>query len=199
MSTTTPAAPAADGDLREVEGNERLTAWAGAALLAGFSAELLTLLNVHWYMRFHILIGVALFAPLAVKLASTGYRFFRYYTNDPAYVRKGPPQIALRVLAPLLIANTLVVLLSGLWLSLTHRLHFQMGEIHELGTWTWIGLAVAHVLAYLLPTAKGVLADLMRRETTTAAALRRAGVVAASGVIGLGLGAVAVSFLYEGR
>ena len=36
-------------------------------------------------------LGVLLIGPVALKLASTGYRFVRYYTSEPRYRRKGPP------------------------------------------------------------------------------------------------------------
>ena len=41
--------------------------------------------------------------PVALKLASTGWRFFRYYTNNRPYRLEGPPRLLLRLLAPLLI------------------------------------------------------------------------------------------------
>jgi hypothetical protein len=42
----------------------------------------------------HLFVGITLVGPLAIKTASTGWRFFRYYTNNPAYRRHGPPQRA---------------------------------------------------------------------------------------------------------
>ena len=39
----------------------------------------------------HMFIGLVLIGPVALKLASTGYRFVRYYTGAPVYVAKGPP------------------------------------------------------------------------------------------------------------
>jgi hypothetical protein len=44
-----------------------------------------------------------------LKLASTGYRFARYYTANPAYRRKGPPATPMRLLAPLVVISTVVV------------------------------------------------------------------------------------------
>src|SRR6266702_2879742 len=97
-----------------VVGNERITALAGAVLLA---AILRTLLSVH------VFVGVLLAGPLVVKLGSTGNRFLRYYTGSPAFVRRGPPRPALRVMAPLLIATTLVVIGSGIGLVVTGPRH----------------------------------------------------------------------------
>ena len=51
--------------------------------------------------------------PIALKMASTGYRFVRYYTSNPAYRERGTPPILLRVSAPVVVASTLVVLGTG--------------------------------------------------------------------------------------
>ena len=50
-----------------------------------------------------------LLGPLAVKMASTGYRFVRYYTHGPAYRSKGPPQPLMRAIAPMVVASMVVV------------------------------------------------------------------------------------------
>jgi len=92
-----------------VIGNERLTALAGAVLLVLILVELVSSANLHTLLPIHIFFGVLLAGPLVVKLGSTGYRFLRYYTRVPAYVRSGPPRLPLRVLAPLLLVTTLVV------------------------------------------------------------------------------------------
>ena len=90
-----------------VIGNERLTALAGAVLLVLILLELVSSANLHALLPLHIFVGVLLAGPLVVKLGSTGYRFLRYYTGSPAFVRKGPPRLALRVLSPLILAATL--------------------------------------------------------------------------------------------
>src|SRR5947209_14735193 len=102
-----------------VIGNERLTALAGAVLLVLFVVELVTVPNLRALLSVHVLVGVLLTGPLAVKLGSTGYRFLRYYTGSPAYVRKGPPHLPLRLLAPLLVVTTLVMIGSGIGLVAT--------------------------------------------------------------------------------
>ena len=50
-----------------------------------------------------------LIPPVALKLASTGYRFWHYYRGSPAYVLRGPPHLLLRLLAPLVVVSTLAV------------------------------------------------------------------------------------------
>src|SRR5258708_35556449 len=51
-----------------VIGNERLTALAGAVLLALIVVELVTVANLSAVLAVHVLIGVLLAGPLAVKL-----------------------------------------------------------------------------------------------------------------------------------
>src|SRR5207245_97846 len=90
-----------------VVGNERTTGLAGAVLLLLILVELVTVPILRALLAVHVFVGLLLAGPLAVKLASTGYRFVRYYRGSPAFVR-GPPRPALRVLAPLLVLTTLV-------------------------------------------------------------------------------------------
>jgi hypothetical protein len=134
-----------------VIGNERLTALAGAGLLVLIVVELVTVANLRAGLAIHVLIGVLLAGPLAVKLGSTGYRFLRYYTGSPAYVRKGPPRLPLRVLAPLLLLTTLVVIGSGIGLVVTGPLHpGPLLLMHGMSTLLWLPLIAIHVFAYLL-------------------------------------------------
>src|SRR5689334_10762577 len=102
-----------------VIGNERITALAGALLLVLIVVELVSAAILHTLMSTHIFAGVLLAGPLIIKLGSTGWRFLRYYTGSPAFVRRGPPHLALRLMAPLLIATTLVVVGSGIGLVVT--------------------------------------------------------------------------------
>jgi hypothetical protein len=95
-------------------GNARLTAWTGAILLVFFLAELITLLDVHGLVDWHVAIGVLLVPPALLKVASTGWRFLRYYTRGRPYVEAGPPIMLLRMLGPLVIVFTLGLLGSGL-------------------------------------------------------------------------------------
>jgi len=133
-----------------VIGNERLTALAGAVLFVLMVVELVTVANLRAGLPLHVLIGVLLAGPLAVKLSSTGYRFLRYYTRSPAYVRKGPPRLPLRVLAPLLLVTTLVVIGSGIGLVVTGPLHpGPLLLVHGMSTLLWLPLIAIHVFAYL--------------------------------------------------
>jgi hypothetical protein len=140
-----------NGDDRSaVVGNERLTALAGGVLLVLFVIELVTVPNLRTLLSVHVLVGVLLVGPLAVKLGSTGYRFLRYYTGLPAYVRKGPPHLPLRLLAPLFVVATLVMIGSGIGLVVTGPLYpGPLLLIHGLSTLLWLPLIAIHVFAYL--------------------------------------------------
>ena len=177
------------------EGNERLTAWTGAALLLGFAAEGFTLLDVHWYMNWHKLIGYALLVPVTLKIASTGYRFARYYTKDPAYRRKGPPRLLLRVLGPFMILLTLAVLGTGVGLMLFPGHHFLLERLHKQSFWAWVAVTGVHVLAYVWRLPRLMLADVLARDTPRAAAVQRIVLSVGSGLVGLGLGVVLLKML----
>ena len=69
----------------------------------------------------HVFIGVVLIPPVLLKVASTSWRFARYYTGAPAYRRKGPPPVLLRLLGPVVVILTLVLLFSGVGLVLVSR------------------------------------------------------------------------------
>ena len=96
----------------------------------------------------HMFIGLVLIPPVALKLASTGYRFARYYAGAPAYVAKGAPQLALRALAPVLVAATALIFVTGVWLlALGHRSD-QVLMLHKVGFIVWSGVFVVHLLAH---------------------------------------------------
>ena len=148
------------GHWSAVVGNERLTGLAGAVLLVLIVVELATVPTLGALLSTHVVVGVLLAGPLLVKLGSTGYRFVRYYTGSPAYVRKGPPHLPLRVLAPLLVATTLVVIGSGIGLVVTGPLyHGPLLLIHGLSTLTWLPLIAIHVFAYLWRTLRSLADD----------------------------------------
>src|SRR5438270_10798700 len=94
-------------------GNSRLTAATGVMLLAPLAVIGVTLLNLRGLLSVHLFVGMLLIPPVLLKMGTTGYRFVRYYTADPAYRRKGPPAAPLRLIAPIVILSTVVVLASG--------------------------------------------------------------------------------------
>ena len=152
------APPQRDGD-RGVLGNERLTALAGAVLLVLIVVELVTVPTLHALLSAHVFVGVLLAGPLVVKTGSTVYRFARYYTRAPAYVRRGPPHLALRVMGPLLVATTFVLVGSGIGLMVTGPA--QPGPLlflHGFSALLWFPMITVHVVAHISPLPR-LLAD----------------------------------------
>src|SRR5215469_9967600 len=85
-------------------GNARLTSLAGVVLLVLLAAEGATIVSIQQLLSVHVFIGMLLLGPVALKLATTGYRFARYYTGGVEYLREGPPPPLMRVLvAPVLV------------------------------------------------------------------------------------------------
>ena len=131
-------------------GNERLTATTAVVLLLLLAAEGVTILSIRPLLSPHIVIGLLLIPPVVLKLVSTGYRFLRYYAGDADYVAKGPPNILMRLLAPLLVLTTLTVLGTGvgmLALGPGHHRDLLLG-LHKTSFVLWFFLMSVHVLVY---------------------------------------------------
>jgi hypothetical protein len=131
------------------DGNERLTALTAVVLVLLLIAEGVTILRIGSLLTPHEFIGMLLIPPVALKLATTGYRFIRYYRGRTAYVLKGPPRLLLRVVvAPVLVATTVVVFGSGVALLLLHERHGTLVGVHKVAFVVW-GVAFGlHLLAY---------------------------------------------------
>ena len=132
-------------------GNERLTAVVGMVLLVLSVVELATIvLGVHQFMSVHVFVGFVLIPPTLLKLASTGWRFARYYTGTSAYVVRGPPLLAMRLLAPFLVAATLVLFASGVAMGVLHGQSLAVArQLHGPASVVWLVLIGIHALVYL--------------------------------------------------
>jgi hypothetical protein len=132
-------------------GNERLTAAVGLLVLAPVLVEVATvLLGVHTFMSLHVFVGLALIPAVLLKMASTGWRFVRYYTRSREYRAQGPPQIAMRLLAPVFVAATVVLFGSGVAMGLLHGHALQTARrLHGPASVIWLVLLGLHVLVYL--------------------------------------------------
>jgi hypothetical protein len=151
-------------------GNERLTSVTGAVLLVVLAALGVTIIRIGQLLSVHMFIGMLLIGPLALKLASTGYRFVRYYTHNRAYVRKGAPPMPLRLLAPLVVASTLVVFVSGVVLLFAGPSSRDTWfPIHKLSFFAWLALTGVHVLAHLPEVGRSLVADYGRARGAGAA------------------------------
>jgi hypothetical protein len=133
-----------------VDGNERLTAMTGAVLLAGFAAEGVTILAIGRLLPLHFFLGMLLIGPVVLKIGSTCYRFGRYYTGAPPYVRKGPPAPVLRVLGPLVILTSVAVLGTGVALAVTGPGPGPWLLLHKASFILWLGVMTIHVLGHAL-------------------------------------------------
>ena len=172
-------------------GNERLTAAVGVALLVLTLIELTTIvLGVHSYMSVHVFVGFVLIPPVLLKLASTGWRFARYYTRTQAYVDSGPPQILMRVTAPVFVAATIVLFASGVAMGVVHGRALSIArQLHGPASVIWIVIFGLHTLVYLKRAALSGLEDLAPSTRSTAlGASRRAYLIAAVLAMGVIVG-----------
>ena len=140
------------------DGNEQLTAVAGVILLVLFAVLGVTILAIGQLLWLHLFLGVALVGPVALKLASTGYRFTRYYMSNPAYRRKGPPHPLMRMLGPFVILTTVAVFFTGLLLLLDGPAGSSslLRELHKLTFFAWLVVVGVHVLWHLAELPAGV-------------------------------------------
>jgi hypothetical protein len=141
-------------------GNARLTSLAGAILIVLLAVEGATIPWMSSLVSVHIFVGMLLLGPVALKLATTGYRFLRYYTNSAPYVSQGPPAPLMRVLvAPVLAVSTLTLFGSGVaLLAVPHR--GALAGLHKASFVVWLAAMAIHVLAYTSRAAQRSLADL---------------------------------------
>lgn len=155
-------------------GNERLTALTAVVLLVLLAVEGATLISLQSFLSLHVFVGMLLVPPVALKLASTGWRFLRYYTGHPAYVRAGPPAPLMRYLvAPVMVASTLGLFASGIALIAFGPGHPLAVLLHKASFVVWLGATSLHVLAYVLRLPGLVGAELGRRDRVRGTALRQ--------------------------
>lgn len=133
------------------DGNERLTAAVGLLLVVPTLVELATIVfGLHQYLSVHVFVGLALIPPLALKLASTGWRFMRYYLRYGEYRLKGAPELVMRLLAPLLVLSTVVLFSSGVAMGLLHGHALSIARrLHGPSSVVWMILVGVHFLVYL--------------------------------------------------
>lgn len=171
-----------------VDGNERLTATVAALLLVLLFLVGLTVPVANVQTRWHVFLGVVVIPPVLLKVASTSWRFVRYYSGHFAYRRKGPPAPLLRLLGPVIVVLTLVMLFSGVGLVIVapKSLHPLLSQIHHVSFFLWFFAMAVHVLGHLRDTVTHAPRDFMsttRRQVR--GATRRAWLTLASLVLGV--------------
>jgi hypothetical protein len=178
------------GRLTGVEGNARITGLTGMVLLFMLAAEGATLLSIHGLISWHIGVGLALLPPVALKMASTFWRFAHYYSGDVRYRRAGPPHPILRVVGPFVYVTTAVLLISGVVVAAQGVGHGQWLLIHKLSFVAWFPFMTIHVLGHLRRAGRLSGRDLSpsQRRRVPAATIRQGLVVAClAGGLVLGL------------
>lgn len=177
---------------RGVERNARLTATTAVVLLVLLAAEGFTVLRVGRLLSAHVFIGALLIPPVLLKIASTTWRFSRYYLGEPAYRQKGPPPWALRVLGPAVVGLTAVLLGSGVALLYAGgSLRSELLFVHKASFILWFAAMTVHVLGHLSETGRLAQADwLGGAHRRLSGAAGRRGAVVASVFAGAILGAL---------
>lgn len=186
-----PSGAPADDDAPGVEGNSRLTASTGLVLSVLLLIEGFTILDVRGYITLHTIIGLALIGPVALKCATTIYRFVRYYTGHEKYVERGAPMLLLRILGPLVILSSLAVIGTGVALLVTHDASDTWLTLHQASFIVWVSLTGLHFLGHIYEAVVVTGREFRARRDDPAARGRivRLGIVAASLVVGFALAA----------
>jgi hypothetical protein len=169
-------------------GNERLTATIGLVLIGLLVVEAATTLSLHDYLAVHVFLGLLLLPVVAVKLASTGWRFVRYYTRNAAYRLAGPPRLFLRALAPLLVASTIVLFGTGVAFLAVGRGGGLLLTAHAASFVVWGVVVSIHTLAYLRRVAVDGLADWRPSARSLAGTVLRRSVLLAALAAGVVVG-----------
>ena len=156
-----------------VEGNARITGALGAVIFVLLLVEGLTIPGVGGHITIHVVVGMLLVAFVAAKIATTSYRFARYYSGQRAYVAKGPPPRVLRVLGPFVTVLTVAVLATGIAAVLDTGGSRLIVFAHKASFVLWFVAMTVHVLGHALETPVLAFADwrrARRRQAPGAAA-----------------------------
>jgi hypothetical protein len=164
-------------------------------LLAALGITILSIGPLIWW---HVLLGMLLIPPVLLKLGSTGWRFARYYARTEEYVRRGPPLLPLRLMAPLVIAATVAVFATGVALLVVGPAGGILVGLHKASFVVWFVVTAIHVLAHLRSLPRLAAADWRRRpvppEDRVPGTARRQLLLAGSIVLGAVLAIATVRY-----
>ena len=193
MSARSTATPEVDRSLGAVAGNKRLTSLTGAVLFILLGLIGITVLRVRALLPEHFLLGFVLIPPIGLKMATTGYRFVRYYFGDPRYRAAGPPELMLRLIAPIVVLSTIVLFATGveLWLFGLRFGSIWVGA-HKLSFLIWLPFTAIHVLKYIGTSADAVVAEMSGERSD--GALERRSLLIGSLVAGVALAVASLSY-----
>jgi len=139
------------------DGNEQLTTVTGAILIVLIAVIGFTIPQLRQFILVHLFVGMLLIGPVMLKLASTGYRFVRYYAGNAAYRAKGPPQLILRLIGPIVALSTVGVFATGIALLIvgpSHRDPWLL--LHKVTFIVWVVFTSLHVLLHLPALARAL-------------------------------------------
>jgi Kelch motif/PQQ-like domain len=164
-------------------GNALLTSLTAAVLLVLLAVEGATIPLIRQLLSVHVFVGLLLLGPVALKLASTGYRFTRYYLGRADYVRLGPPAPPMRfVVAPILVLSTLVLFGTGVALVASPARGAVL-TLHKASFIVWFGAMTLHVLAYVYRVGRHLVAEAARRVAGRGYRLALALAAVAAGIV----------------
>jgi uncharacterized membrane protein YwaF len=171
------------------DGNEQLTTATGAILIVLLAVIGFTIPQLSQFTWLHLFVGMLVIGPVLLKMASTGYRFARYYSGNTAYREKGPPELVLRLIGPIVMLSTVAVFATGVVLLILGPSHRDPWvELHKLTFIVWVVFMSLHVLLHLPAVARAVGIGRDGREQLTGAAPGAAGRwIAISGALVAGL------------
>lgn len=178
----------ADAARPATEGNEALTSWTGLLLLPLLGLVGLTGVAFGSLWRTHFVVGILLVPVLGMKLATTTYRAVRYYTGSKKYRAAGPPELPARLMAPILIAVTVIAMWSGIVMWLNNTQDRPWSTIHTDAVVIMGGLVGVHVLMYIPKALRSVLRDLSHGRQGGRRTALRVSTVTAVLVVGIVVG-----------
>jgi hypothetical protein len=174
---------------RDRAANARVVAITGLALLLLLPVPYATALSLDALWRVHYFSGLLLVPLLGVKLAATGWRALRYYMGDRGFRADGPPHPMARLSAPILVAATVVLFVSGVAMLLGADRFGAWSTIHNGSAVVFTGALGLHLLAHLWDSPAEVLADVVVSRTRPASrvpgARGRLGLTVVAFIIGI--------------
>ncbi len=158
------------------DGNEQLTTVTGTILIVLLAVIGFTIPQLRQFVSVHLFVGMLLIGPVLLKMASTGYRFLRYYTGNIEYRRKGPPETVLRLIGPIVVLSTVAVFATGVVLLILGPSHRNPWvELHKVTFIVWVVFMSLHVLLHLPAVARAFGMGREGREQLAGAAPGAAG------------------------
>jgi hypothetical protein len=153
--------------------NARLTSSTALVLLVLLAIEGVTVVRVRSLLTLHVFIGMLLVPPVLVKMASTFWRFAKYYTGSHEYREKGPPPVVLRLLGPFVAITTIILFASGIVLLLGPTAwRGDMSLLHKASFVVWFACMTVHVLGHFKETRQLSTKDWVRRTRARVAGSR---------------------------